>query len=58
MKRFFNLTGYPASDFINNQRRSLIDLCEPTEIETSNAVIQQALDEKRPYIFGVLDLPC
>ncbi|MEO0536020.1 MAG: PAS domain S-box protein [Cyanobacteria bacterium P01_A01_bin.123] len=45
-----NLTGYPASDFIDNRVRSLTDLCEKPQVEASNIVIQQALDEKRPYI--------
>ncbi|NER82166.1 MAG: PAS domain S-box protein [Leptolyngbya sp. SIO1D8] len=45
-----NLTGYPASDFINKKVRSLADLLSEADVVAVNAVIRQAVDVQQPYV--------
>lgn len=43
------LTGYPASDFINNALRDFASIIYPDDKDRVNNMIQQALLEKKPY---------
>jgi len=43
------LTGYPASDFINNAVRDFASVIHPDDKDRVNNMIQQALLEKKPY---------
>ena len=44
------ITGYPASDFINNQVRSLASIIHPEDRESLEGIVNNALAKKKPYI--------
>ncbi len=43
------ITGYPASDFINNTVRSYASIIYPLDVKLVDSIIQEATREKRPY---------
>ncbi len=46
----FDLTGYPATDFINNQVRPFANIIHPQDLEKVAITVQAALDKKQAYI--------
>ncbi|HEY9694077.1 MAG TPA: PAS domain S-box protein [Oculatellaceae cyanobacterium] len=45
----FNISGYPASDFINNCVRTYDSIIHPEDRENVQTVVQQALAQHQPY---------
>jgi PAS domain S-box-containing protein len=45
----FDLTGYPANDFIHNQVRSFADIIHPEDLEKVATAVQAAIDNKQAY---------
>jgi PAS domain S-box-containing protein len=46
----FELTGYPATDFIQNQKRSFNSIIHPDDQEFIWNIIQKVIQEKKAYI--------
>jgi PAS domain S-box-containing protein len=46
----FDLTGYPATNFIHNQVRCFANIIHPEDLEKVKTDVQAALDNKQPYI--------
>jgi PAS domain S-box-containing protein len=46
----FDLTGYPATDFIHNHVRTFASIIHPEDLEKFATTIQVALDRKQAYI--------
>ena len=44
-----NISGYPASDFINNRVRSFASLIHPEDREDVNMAVQEGIQLKQPY---------
>ena len=44
------ITGYPASDYIYNQTRSLASIIHPEDRERVEKIVNQALVQRQPYI--------
>ncbi len=44
------IIGYPASDFINNQVRSLTSIIHPKDRELVEQIVNEAVANKQPYI--------
>ncbi len=44
------ITGYPASDFINNKVRSLTSIIHPEDRELVEQIVHEAIANKQPYI--------
>ncbi|MDJ0553853.1 MAG: PAS domain-containing protein [Microcoleaceae cyanobacterium MO_207.B10] len=44
------ICGYPASDFLQNQVRSFIDIIHPDDREMTQEIIHKAINTKQPYI--------
>ncbi len=44
------ITGYPASDYIYNQTRSLASIIHPEDRERVEKIVNQALLQRQPYI--------
>ncbi len=49
-ENIFDITGYPASDFIGNKVRSYASLIHPEDMSMVNKAITQALCKKEPFI--------
>ncbi|MCG8578837.1 MAG: PAS domain S-box protein, partial [Bacteroidales bacterium] len=45
-----NIIGYPASDFINNNKRNLTSLIHPDDLKLLEIEVSKALEENRPYL--------
>jgi diguanylate cyclase (GGDEF)-like protein/PAS domain S-box-containing protein len=45
----FDITGYPASDFIGNRVRSFAEIIHPDDIQTVTEAIQVAVAKQEPY---------
>ncbi|WP_158535073.1 PAS domain S-box protein [Acaryochloris thomasi] len=45
-----DISGYPASDFIQNQPRAFGDIIVPEDLERVAASIEQALQDRQPYV--------
>jgi len=43
------LSGYPASDFINNKTRSYASIIHPDHLDSVSNIVQTAVDKKRPF---------
>lgn len=43
------ITGYPASDFINNQTRSYASIIHPEDVQLVDDTIQSTINQHRPY---------
>ncbi len=46
----FDLTGYPASNFISNQVRSFANIIYPEDLEKVTTDVEAAIDKKQAYI--------
>jgi PAS domain S-box-containing protein len=44
------ITGYPASDFLNNAVRSFVSLIHPDDLDYIFATVDKAMNENRPYL--------
>ncbi len=49
--KIFDISGYPASDFINNAVRTFSSIIHPDDVELCNAEITDAYQNKTPYEF-------
>ena len=45
-----DITGYPASDFINNKMRSLASIIHPEDRELVEQIVDRAIANQQPYI--------
>ncbi|HEY9875927.1 MAG TPA: PAS domain S-box protein, partial [Candidatus Obscuribacterales bacterium] len=45
-----DITGYPSSDFLNNRVRTYASIIYPDDRETVEQFVQEALEQKRPFI--------
>jgi PAS domain S-box-containing protein len=44
------LTGYPAADFINNQKRSYSSILHPEDTKVTDKIALEAVDQKKSFI--------
>ena len=49
VKEIENISGYPASDFINNNVRSYASIVHPDDVEIVNEAIRKGVDSSKPY---------
>lgn len=45
----YELSGYPLSDFINNNVRSYASIIHPDDVEMVNSIVQVAVNDKQPF---------
>ena len=43
------LTGYPAADFINNQKRSYASILHPEDTKVTDKIAMEAVDQKKSF---------
>lgn len=46
----FEITGYPASDFVNNRVRSFVSIIHPQDRNQIEVVVNERLEKGQPYI--------
>ena len=44
-----NITGYPASDFIDNKRRTYVSIIHPDDVQLVDDAVQSKVQKKLPY---------
>lgn len=45
----YQLTGYPASDFMNNSVRTFASIIHPDDANMVDRIVQEGVDQKKPY---------
>lgn len=46
----FELTGYPAEEFVNNGVRSYASIIHPDDVQAVSDAVQRALAQRRPFV--------
>jgi PAS domain S-box-containing protein len=44
-----NITGFPASDFIDNKKRTYVSIIHPDDVQLIDEAVQSKVDKKLPY---------
>lgn len=47
--QFEEMTGYPVTDFVNNQVRTYNSIIHPDDLSTTDAAIEEAISQNQPY---------